>query len=59
MHSRLGVCIFFCQAALALFCQTQDQIGMGFTGKFMTRELSVDSLPSTARFSILSIYVMK
>jgi hypothetical protein len=59
MHSRLGIYIFFYQVALAFFCQMQDQIGMGFTRKFMTRELSADSLPSMARFSMLSIYVVK
>ena len=35
MHSRLVVCIFFYQNALAFFCQMQDQINMGFTRKSM------------------------
>jgi hypothetical protein len=46
-------------AALAFFCQTQDQISMGFTRKSMTGELWADSLPSTANSSMLSIYVVK
>jgi hypothetical protein len=33
LHLRLNVYIFFCQAALAFFSQTQDQINMGFAGK--------------------------
>jgi len=60
MHSRLGIWIFFYQTTLALFYQMQDLIGMSFTGKFMTRGLSNDSLLALHdQISIFSIYVMK
>jgi hypothetical protein len=37
LHSRDNICIFFCQDALAFFCQAQDQIDMGFAEKSIDR----------------------
>ena len=53
-HSRLVVCNFFCQAGLAFFCQTQDQIGMVFIRKSMAGDFRLTVLPPRPNFPCFS-----